>query len=352
MIEKYRFKVKLLCKLAYIGRNYHGFQYMGEETKTIQGQFAKVLDTIKLTNFKLQTCSRTDATVNALEHPLAISLYTDGITLTKLDKLQKSINHYLRRLDEDISVSDQYVVPHTFYPKDCEKKLYHYNIVSNLGKQDKNCIHAYERAWPQKEFLEFEKFKTILSNYKGTHEFYNFIKFDKHNRDRPTVFPIDDIQLKLNVDEERGFQYYKIVFEARRFSRYQIRFMTNFAVKTMLGFYTEDDLKKFLVEKQDLGTFDQHSRVTERKNLSKLAKGREPAPGKGLFLNKVYYNDEITQNWMTVEKFREIAEQFYDFQNTETTLNNNIINDQKEFFDNFYNTYLFNPHIKKEELSS
>ena len=333
MIEKYKFKVKLLCKLSYIGKNYHGFQYMTEQLPTIQGQFGKVLDKLCLTNYRLQTSSRTDKDVNAFGHPLGICLYRDGLTLAKLDKLQIAMNHHQYKNQEDISVSDLYVVPHDSYSKDVENKVYRYNIISNLGYSHKSSIYRYERVWPQKEYLDKQKFERVLKIYEGTHEFHNFTKFDKFNKLRPTVSSIDNVDLELIEDNRTGFQDYKILFSARRFSRYQIRFMMGFAYRTMIDSYSEDDLKDFQTNKKDLGTF---------------RKGRELAPGKGLFLNNVNYNSEITKKWLTVQQFREIAEQYYEFENTDSSVSSNINEKQKEIFKDFYDTYLSNEFLDKD----
>jgi tRNA U38,U39,U40 pseudouridine synthase TruA len=140
-------------------------------------------------------------------------------------------------------------------------------------------------------FLEPTKMEYFLRKYIGQHDFHNFIKVTKENRDKATVGSLDNVEISYSQDEVSGTQSYQLRFVGQRFMTYQIRHMVNYAVKGVLGFYTEDEFMRLLNTKQDL------ARV----------KGRNPAPGKGLWLEKVIWDSRKVEKWLTADEFLEIA---------------------------------------------
>jgi hypothetical protein len=80
---------------------------------------------------------------------------------------------------------------------------------------------------------------------------------------------------------------------------YQIRHMVNYAVKGALGFYTEDEFMRLLNTKQDQG----------------MVRGKKPAPGKGLWFEKVNWDSRKVKKWLTADQFLEIARRLVECKN-------------------------------------
>lgn len=297
---------------------------MPEGWLTIQNSIKSVFEKIQLENHKMESCSRTDASVNAFHHPVTIDLAKDGVTLQKVTKLQISINNHFHKREDEISVSHLYFVPRSFsVSREVTMKSYVYNIRSNLQDDEYNCIHKYDRVWSIKEHIPKEKLEYQLNKYIGEHDWYNFTTRTESKDAQFLTFTrtVSRINVILVEDEESGVQDYKIVFFGRKFVRYQIRYMVGYVIGCLTGKYTEAEFESLLVKHENLAKFK-----------------RTPAPGKGLFLKKVSYDQEKTMKfWLDSQKFLVLGKKYLDYTESE---GDGYDDDYKSEMENFKRMYL------------
>jgi len=157
-----------LCKISYIGTDFHGFQVQPSK-RTVQGELMKAFESAFKTTVTVTGCSRTDAGVHATSFCLTVQTENEGIPASKLPVA------VLPFLPLDISVYEAKEVSSDFHPRyDVQSKEYTYQIVNRKIPDP----FLYRRVWflPRPIGNEgFERMQDACKHLLGKHDFSGFM---------------------------------------------------------------------------------------------------------------------------------------------------------------------------------
>jgi tRNA pseudouridine38-40 synthase len=240
--------MRVAYKLAYIGTNFHGFQYQ-RNLRTVAGELHrafKELD-IDVKKAKFRCAGRTDAGVHAFGQVIALNV--------EKPIFPRAINSHLPK---DITVWAWSEVDDDFNPRKADRRTYVYVLPSN----------GYDISAMRKAS------KMLL----GTHDFSNFTK--KFGERRRCVRTIYDVELRMNGD----FIIFEIVGNA--FTWNMVRCIVSALEDVGCGHRSVEWFESML-------------------NPEKHRERIEPAPAYGLILKDVEYKDvefEIDEYaWKTLQ---------------------------------------------------
>jgi len=223
-------KSRIALKLAYIGTDYHGFQYQSG-VETVEGELRRALKKLGIKNFKIEMCCRTDRGVSALSQVVAFD------TALPERALPRAINSYL---PSDIWILASAPVRAAFSPRiDALRRTYRYLL--------------YNAGYDLKAMREASK------NFLGTHDFSNFSLVKNVSR------TIEKVKIKKSA----GFII--LDFTAKSFAQGMVRKIVS--ALCAVGTYEKDEewLRKLLD--------------------AKCREGVESAPAEGLVLWDVRYKN-------------------------------------------------------------
>lgn len=193
--------MKILAKVAYFGKNYHGWQVQ-PNGNTVQEEVEKALSKILNTPTKIYGSGRTDAGVHAIDQAFHFEVNKE----VDLDRLKYSLNCVL---PDDIAINSLKEVADDFHARfSAKKKHYQYRI--NNG--DKNPFLVDRSLYYPYPFV-MTKFVEALDKFVGKHNFSNFTS--KEEDEDNYVREIFDIRVSLNetIDVDiigDGFMRYMI----------------------------------------------------------------------------------------------------------------------------------------------
>jgi len=251
--------MKHLLTLSYLGTAYSGFQVQ-PNAKTVQAalQFAatKIFDT----PCGVSGCSRTDSGVHANQYLAVVEEHgTSGIPEAAVPR---AMNTYLPK---DISVLGSTVVSEDF-------KIRH----EVLGKEYMYLIwnHPYrnpflsDRAFYYPRALNLSLMREVIPYFLGKHDFCAFMSSGSDVAD--TVRTVTDLRI-----EQDGEQV-KIFVSADGFLYNMVRIIVGTLIEVSEGKISPERLRNAL-------------------NGGSRALAGRTAPAEGLYLNRVFLKDDITE---------------------------------------------------------
>ena len=240
--------------LAYDGTRFRGWQRQQNTKDTVQGIVEEQLTILLGRDIKINGSGRTDSGVHASGQTASFSIRSE----IDPGELKIRMNE---RLPEDIRISDiEKVREHFHARKSAVAKCYEYHI-DTRQKPDvftrKYCFH-----YPHE--LNIRDMRTAVLYLKGTHDFSAFTDL-KDSDD--TVRTIYDIKIEQKED--------KITFRflGSGFLYHMVRILTGTLLNVGSGKISADQIPAILEERD-------------------RSWAGFPAPAKGLFLVKVYYDME------------------------------------------------------------
>lgn len=242
--------VRVLCKVAYDGSNYFGFQKQNN-CKTIQSTIEECLKKINKKEVNIYASGRTDAKVHAYGQMFHFN--------TDLNMNEKNWYNALNSLlPNDIRIVNIWFVEEDFHARyNAKMKNYIYKI--NMGKYnlfEKDYITQINKK------VDIKKLKKASNLLIGTHDFRNFCANNE--------IDADYIRTIFSIDITKNNKYLELSFLGTGFKKYMIRMI----VGTLIA-YADGKIKlKYIKDRLDKNTFN-----TTHYN----------ALPEGLYLNKVYY---------------------------------------------------------------
>ncbi|WNE41745.1 MAG: tRNA pseudouridine synthase A [Mycoplasmataceae bacterium] len=195
-----------LVSISYDGTSFYGWS---EQLNfiTVQGLIQKRLSSVFKCKVKILASSRTDRGVHALDQNFTVRIPFE-ISSVELELiLRKSLRDF-------IVVNSVRKVNNDFHPiNDVKLKEYRYYI--KTGAFD---IFKDNYCWNFNLPIVVNKFRKIIKNFQGTHDFFNFsyCRFRNKNK-KNTIRTIE----KIIVLKKDDFVVIRII--AKGFVRYQIR---------------------------------------------------------------------------------------------------------------------------------
>ncbi|MEO5359296.1 MAG: tRNA pseudouridine(38-40) synthase TruA [Nitrospirota bacterium] len=252
----------ILLTLQYDGTSYCGWQRQ-PNSLTIQGLIEESLCKITGRATTLNGAGRTDSGVHALGQ--TASFFTDS-RLTP-DIFQKALNSLL---PSDIRVISSDYVPDDFHCRfSAKRKRYFYVICNNSPVSP----FTYRYVWEVKHDLDVAAMQKASVRLIGRYDFKSFCAADTDVNN--TIREIFHIEIKpvsciTFMGAEIKGKFIKITIEADGFLRHMVRNITGTLA--------------------DIGRGKTHPEAIEQiLNAMDRKKAGMTAPGRGLFLDKVYY---------------------------------------------------------------
>ncbi len=241
---------RFMATLAYDGANYYGFERQNE-LPTIELALNNAFYNWLKENVKIVGSGRTDRFVHALGQVIHFDLTKDINPLA----IKKALNSFLLN---DIKVLDVKKVDMSFHARfSAIKKEYHYVI----NTKDLDVFN--ERYTTYCYNLDLETIKKAIKYLVGKHNFRSFSSIHTNSlKDFNREIYSIDIELKDN------FIVFKFI--GNGFLKYQVRRMMGLLIEIGKGKYEASYINDILLKKDPRAC-------------------QYIAPGKGLYLYKVYY---------------------------------------------------------------
>ncbi|UGQ16845.1 tRNA pseudouridine(38-40) synthase TruA [Borrelia sp. RT1S] len=246
---------KIFAKIAYDGSLYHGFQIQPKKP-TIQGELEKALEKISKTKIRIHSSGRTDKGVHARGQ--VISFYININIAPK--NLKMALNSLLRN---DIRIIKLKYTKDEFQPRfNAKKRKYSYYI---LNDENHYPWEAYQ-AYYVKKRLNINRLNEMSEMLIGTHDFTTFscIRDQTNSKLKKIYF--------ARFKKKNKFVIFEIIGSSFLWKM----------VRSITGTILDIEIKN-----EPVCTFMQ---ILNSKNR-KFA--RRTAPAKALFLDKVYYENQI-----------------------------------------------------------
>ena len=244
-----RFKLTL----EYAGTRYSGWQIQ-QNARTVQGELARVVrDVSGQKQFELYGSGRTDAGV----HALAQVAHLDLITSLPPQTLRMRIND---ALPSDINVLAIELARRRFHARhDAVARSYLYQI------SRRRTAFAKHFVWWVREALDVARMRDTAARLTGMRDFRSFT--DDSADEKSTVVAIERIEIAEDGD------VILVRVEGSHFLWKMVRRMVGVMVEAGRGGITPEQAEAFLCEESS-------------------APAKLTAPASGLFLERVYYQEE------------------------------------------------------------
>jgi tRNA pseudouridine38-40 synthase len=239
--------------LEYAGTRYSGWQIQ-KNARTIQGEIDRALREVTgRGDFELYGSGRTDAGV----HALAQVAHLDLAGTLPADTLRRRLND---ALPSDINILRIEPVRHRFHARhDAVARSYLYHLARRRTAFAKNYV------WWVKDNLDIETMRAAAQQFVGMHDFQSF------SDDEPTEKSTQVMVETLDLHEDGDLIVVHI--EGSHFIWKMVRRVVGVLVEVGRGGLTVDDAAAMLTTASELP-----ARLT--------------APAAGLFLERVYYEDD------------------------------------------------------------
>ena len=249
-------KKNIFLEIEYLGTGYFGFQIQVHESRsevTVQGLIEKAIEKLFKQKVRIVYAGRTDRGVHAKGQ--VVNFIVD--TSIPLNNIKAALNTLLPL---DIRIKRLKKVSLDFHARFWAKsKLYEYVILN----RDEPSVFDKDFSWHVAEKLDLDKMKKAAKKLTGKKDFVVFAKEAK--RYKTCVRKIKEIRFK-----KKG-NFIHIYIEADGFLRSMVRNIMAFLVRVGLG----------KIKLSDVGGIIK----------GKLPYANKPAPGSGLYLVKVNYEE-------------------------------------------------------------
>ena len=240
----------------YDGTQFSGYQVQPGK-RTVQSEIERALATLhKGTEIRIHSSGRTDTGV----HARGQVIHFDTTLQIPVERWPKAINSCLA---DDVRIIEAAVVPDDFHSRyDAIQKEYHYRVLIEQKPDVWKRNTTYHFPFP----LNYPKMEEAASLLMGTHDFSSFCASNTSVKDK--VRTLSRVSVELVGDE----LVFKLVGNGFLYN------MVRIIVGTLL---------EVGIEKREPSSM---SYILQKKDRSLAGK---TAPGNGLFLRKVYYNNDI-----------------------------------------------------------
>tara|TARA_B100000989_G_scaffold290344_1_gene263381 strand:- start:9379 stop:10119 length:741 start_codon:yes stop_codon:yes gene_type:complete len=239
--------------IEYVGTGFKGWQIQRKNI-TVQGTIQKTISKVIHEKIKLYGSGRTDTNV----HATAQSAHFDTINeIKKLKKFLNSLNYFLNK--KNISILSVKKKPLCFHARFLAKKRIYKYIIYN---RDSLPSINRNRGWHVKKKLDLGLIKKASRILEGTHDYSTFRA--SNCSAVSAIKKIDYVKVTKKGTE------IKIIFQSKSFLKQQVR--------SMVG-----SLKYVGEKKWPISRF---KKIFKSKKRILCA---PPAPGDGLYLEKVIY---------------------------------------------------------------
>jgi tRNA pseudouridine38-40 synthase len=248
-----RFKLTI----EYAGTRYSGWQIQ-KNARTVQGEIDGAVRTVtSRKDFELYGSGRTDAGV----HALAQVAHLDVVTSLPPDTLVERLNG---ELPPDINILGASVVPHRFHARhDAVARRYLYQIAR------RRTAFAKPYVWWVKEPLDVDRMRQATGTFVGFKDFEAFAESDgRGDTERSTDVRVD----RIDIGETGGLVLVGV--EGSHFLWKMVRRIVGVLVEIGRGRLEPDAVAGLM-----RGSSEGPARLT--------------APASGLFLERVYYKDDV-----------------------------------------------------------
>lgn len=243
-------------EIEYEGTRYRGWQIQ-KNAKTVQGEIIKAVDEIFEHKTEVGGAGRTDAGVHALSQIAHLRVFN----VVKEVKPRQLINALNDRLPHDINILRAKLVPNEFHARhQAISRQYLYQISTRRTAFSKNHV------WWIKDKLELKEMNEAVKLIVGKHNFQSFCEIE--NPRDSTIVNVNSAQLFTN---NKQMIYFRI--NARHFLWKMVRRLVGTIVEVGRGNLSVEDFGKMLEEKSNFAA-------------------KYTAPPSGLFLEKVFYEEE------------------------------------------------------------
>lgn len=246
----------LLLNISYDGKNYHGWQVQ-KNAVSVQEVFQEALFKVIGSRVDIKGCSRTDTGVHA--NMYCISLKTSHTI--PCERLVVALN---RHLPLDIAVNKCVEVNDDFHARySCIGKEYIYKIWNHEIRDPFLDGYAYH-YWYK---LDDKLLNEAAQSFVGKHDFTSFCTLDKRKQGN-----MERTIEEFSVYRDNHMVIMKV--KADGFLYNMVRIMVGTLLRVAQG--------KILV--------NEINEIIEKKDRSKAGPTARPC---GLYLNKVFYGDEV-----------------------------------------------------------
>lgn len=258
-------KKKIALLVQYVGTNYGGWQKQNN-APTVQDELEKALTRLCKEPIRLQGCSRTDAGVHARFH---ISHFISNTTMP-IEKIHIAMNTIL---PGDITVMDAKIVDMSFNARfDTSGKKYSYYIWNNTHKSAFLTPYSIQES----RDLDLAAMREAATYLEGEHDFQGFM-----SQGSPVNSTIREL-FEVKVHGEKG-QMIRIDVKGNAFLYNMVRIIAGTLLYVGLGKIKAEDIPDII--------------LSGRRELA----GKTLA-AKGLFLEEVYYDNELFNEWYNGEQ--------------------------------------------------
>lgn len=251
--------MNIFMKMSFKGSDFYGTQKLSDY-KTVQEVLEETLSKVLQKPITVKIGSRLDRGVSALDFGANFKL--DSLDCT-YEKLRYTLN---RLLAPFIFVKELFEVNENFNARyDAVKKTYLYVInIGNFNPILKDLV--YQPIFKP----NFDKLLQVSKIYEGIHDFDAFgSEIEKEGKLRV----IDSV----TVEVKGNFILWRV--EGRSFYRYQVRYMVGTALEVAMNRLDEEE-------------------ITSRLNGENKITCHTKAPAHGLYLEKVEYDFERSENYV------------------------------------------------------
>ncbi|WP_246945614.1 tRNA pseudouridine(38-40) synthase TruA [Bacillus pinisoli] len=245
---------RLNCIIAYDGSAFSGYQIQPNQ-RTVQAEIEGVLRKMhKGSDIRVVASGRTDAGV----HAVGQSIHFDTHLNIPINKWKTALNSLL---PEEISVLSVHKVDSDFHARfDVNKKEYRYQV--SIKKDRDVFMRNYQFHYPYQ--LDYIALKEAIKYFIGTHDFTSFCSAKTEVEDKyRTIYEIEFME----QDDVLTFR-----FVGNGFLYNMVRIIVGTLLEVGQGYRKPEEIVSIL----------------EQRDRTKAGK---TAPGNGLYLWKVYYDN-------------------------------------------------------------
>jgi len=249
---RYKYKITL----EYDGTSYRGWQTQ-KNAKSIQDTLIDAAEELFEHKVDIQGAGRTDAGV----HALAQVAHLDTATQMPPKKIMEGLNDLL---PSNINILRVEEVPMSFHARHyAEARSYLYIISKHRTAFRKRYV------WWVRDSLNIDEMRAVCSLFTGLHDFSSFA--DKRmDKDVSTKVKLDAVDIKEEGD------LIVLRFIGSHFLWRMVRRMVGVLVEVGRGHLTYSDVKKIMNQPSDIPA-------------------KHTAPASGLFLERVFYDDNTSK---------------------------------------------------------
>lgn len=247
----------LLLSISYDGSRYHGWQIQ-KNALSVQEVFQAALFEVLNEKCDIKGCSRTDSGVHANMYCVSVKV-NSGIPC---ERLKIAINRFL---PADIVVNSVMEVPLDFHARySCVGKEYIYKIWNRRVRNPFLVNKAFHYWYP----LDLEKLQSAGQNFVGTHDFTSFCTLDSRNPEN-MVRTVNSFRIDRGSD---GLVTVSVAADGFLYN--MVRIMVGTLLHVSMGKIAPSQIRD-IIEAKD------------------RALAGPTAVAHGLYLNKVFYDDNI-----------------------------------------------------------